>query len=662
MCLKRPGTVFSVFPNAILAFDPGLGNLRTALRGTCGVVVSFFLISAIAKSFGQTSTLAFVGLLIAMLSALVVNDPNPRARARTSLLIALPVSGAVLLSVLLHDHRPAHIAAFLTVTYLAVWSRRYGPRWLAFGFVSFMTFIMPLFFPIPVTAAPWAVGSALVGCGVAAFFRIVVFRDKPEKILPLYIHAFELRTEKVLANLHHALTHLGATGEEQAAATIVIWTERVRKSTRSLNELTLMIEQLLQTGDSRTLKTSAEALQMRLFERELVLRRLLENARQLTNQLEVPRSFWNEAAAKLAARASTDALPEGPTAEFYATLNDVLADFGRPLFARSSPAEVAQEVVEQRKAPPPVPKGLHYNTRQAIQATLATALASWVGYSISPTRWYWASITAFVVFTGASRGETAARAAWRTLGTALGLIAGFLLAWGFAGHTTLEWLMIIATVFGGLYMSRLTFGFWTASSFTAMLALLLSIQGQLSSEILALRLEETAIGALIGALVGATVLPTTTRSTVKAALGRALLAAADVIDTLPLEASKTRELVRGLRAMDQEMMGLRAAAAPIAGPVARLRKGSATEAVYHASVLTHLVRHLATLQVRDENTERSRAECRSLAARMRRLAKGEGVPVPADASSPSSGELDPRLRPFFQRLDETLRTLSRSQI
>lgn len=678
--MKRPDTVYSVFPPALLAFDPGLVSLRTALRGTGGVIASFFLIAALAKNFALPPALAFVGPLVAMLSALVVGDPSPRARATTSILIAIPVSLAVLVSVLLHDSRELHIAAFLGVTYLAVWSRRYGPRWIAFGFVSFMTFIMPLFFPIPPAAVGWAVASAVIGCGVAALFRLVIFRDRPEKILALSVRAFELRAEKVLANFREALNRLAAADAATEAATVTVWTERVRASTRSLNELTLMIEQLLQTGDSRALKSSAEALQMRLFERELALRRLLECARTLIARPDVPRAFWTAAAAAIERHAPLPQKGPGATAEFRATLDELLADLARPLFVRATVAEVAQAAIEQKKAPPAPPRGLHYNTRQAIQATLATALASAAGYSLSPARWYWASITAFVVFTGASRGETAARAAWRTLGTGCGLIAGFLLAWALSGHTTVEWLMIIGTVFGGLYVSRLTFGFWTASSFTAMLALLLSIQGQLTTEILALRLEETALGALLGAIIGATVLPTTTRSTVSAALGRVLSAAAEVVGALPLApeggdespgrgtsgGAGKRGLVRNLRAMDQELMGLRAASAPIAGPVARFRKGTTTAAVYHASVLAHLVRHLATTSLREEDPARTRATCRALAEHLRALARADrgrsGDGARDSAPLASFPVPDPRLAPYFQRIDETLRALDRAQI
>ncbi|WP_353961926.1 FUSC family protein, partial [Mycolicibacterium hippocampi] len=72
---------------------------------------------------------------------------------------------------------------------------------------------------------------------------------------------------------------------------------------------------------------------------------------------------------------------------------------------------------------PPAPDpadgdGLSPTTRQAIQVTVAVSLAIVAGEALSPARWYWAVIAAFVTFAGTtSFGETLTKGWQRLLGT-----------------------------------------------------------------------------------------------------------------------------------------------------------------------------------------------------------------------------------------------------
>ncbi|MFY0573913.1 hypothetical protein ACN28S_05675 [Cystobacter fuscus] len=74
--------------------------------------------------------------------------------------------------------------------------------------------------------------------------------------------------------------------------------------------------------------------------------------------------------------------------------------------AERLPREHPALVPEQASAPtgkaapgPLASTGLHPSTRQAIQVTVASVIAMAVGYAVSAERWYWAVITAFVIFT-----------------------------------------------------------------------------------------------------------------------------------------------------------------------------------------------------------------------------------------------------------------------
>ena len=78
---------------------------------------------------------------------------------------------------------------------------------------------------------------------------------------------------------------------------------------------------------------------------------------------------------------------------------------------------------------------LELTTRQAVQAALAAALAIIVGEAISPQRYYWAVIAAFIAFTGASNtGETIQRSVARVAGTMAGLVGAIGLAHVTTGH------------------------------------------------------------------------------------------------------------------------------------------------------------------------------------------------------------------------------------
>ena len=189
----------------------------------------------------------------------------------------------------------------------------------------------------------------------------------------------------------------------------------------------------------------------------------------------------------------------------YKAVHDVDVLDVRPTLAR-----IAAEATADR-APT---TGVHPSTKAALQVALATAVATGVGEWISSSRWYWAVLTAFVVFTGTtSRGDILTRAWQRVLGTLVGVVAGVLLAALVGQDSRIQLGLVVVCVFAAFYLVSLSstvFVFF----FTVLLAMLYGLLGTFSIGVLELRLAETAAGAAVGIVAAFLVLPTRTRATV----------------------------------------------------------------------------------------------------------------------------------------------------
>src|SRR5699024_1189822 len=103
---------------------------------------------------------------------------------------------------------------------------------------------------------------------------------------------------------------------------------------------------------------------------------------------------------------------------------------------------------------------LDLTSRQAIQVALAGGLAIVAGRALSPTRYYWAVIAAFVMFSGtATRSETFLKGLNRVVGTALGLTVAVGLAEVTAGHPVAIIATIILSMFCGFYLLRVNYAY-----------------------------------------------------------------------------------------------------------------------------------------------------------------------------------------------------------
>jgi uncharacterized membrane protein YccC len=211
-------------------------------------------------------------------------------------------------------------------------------------------------------------------------------------------------------------------------------------------------------------------------------------------------------------------------------------------------------------------RGLHSATIQAIQVTAACGIAMALGYLISGQRWYWAVITAFIVFNGAgSRGDTILRGIQRLAGTVAGVIAGVLLATALSAHPYVEMALVLPCIFLAFYSFQVSYAamiFW----FTIALALLYGLMGLFSPELLLVRLEETGAGAVAGMIVAAWLFPQRTRSAVEDSLRGFLRTLDDLIKRsidLISEAGNKGMPVALSRALDRSFKAAQDATGPV---------------------------------------------------------------------------------------------------
>jgi uncharacterized membrane protein YccC len=237
----------------------------------------------------------------------------------------------------------------------------------------------------------------------------------------------------------------------------------------------------------------------------------------------------------------------------------------------------------------------HSIARQALQAALAAGMASAVGRLLSYTRWYWAVLASFVIFSRASsRGDTLIRGAHRVVGTLLGLGGGLMLVRLAHARSVIALPLLFAMLFLGTYFLRLSYALMVAC-ITCALALLYGVLGRPTAELLHVRLEETAAGVAIGTLVSLCILPIRTRPLIFARMAEVLRSIRDSLEQVAswLEGGSWEEgPIAAARAVDRARQRLREAAAPFAGRLASRAAPRLTREMLIVSALVYEAREL----------------------------------------------------------------------
>ena len=579
--------------------DPGLNRFRMALQAVLiigaviaaeGIFVHFTQALYIqahgavlpaaeaARVTAANHAFLVIGMLMGALIGLIgtgVVDKTARGQLVSFLILPAPLIGMLSLGLVIGGYRILALVSFPVVVAIGTYLRRFGPRGFNGGVLLFMGDFMGFFMHGILTPGDlgWVTAEIGVGLAVAIAVRFALFYPSQAKALQRTQRSYAARARKVAAL---ALEQLDNPGNRTGDAC------RLHRQLVRLSEAALMIDAQLADPGAVADGSSAQLLHQRLFDAELALGNIARFAQAMAGlRLPAPQHMEarlalrdlvrgeNETARTHAARLTALLREAGPVAddEDYAVvithrfagsvvaLADAITEWmavgatregeeafqspvqlsgvwlpGSATVSNAASLERGTRLADRIRLP-------RYS-RNAIQIGIAVGAAVAAGDVLSPRRFYWAVIAAFVVFNNATNaGEQVRRAFFRVAGTLAGIAAGSLLVTAVGHHPYWPVAVILAALFFGFYLLRVNYAFMVFG-ITVTVAQVYVQVGEFSNSLLLLRLEETAIGAAVAIAVVILVLPLRTRRVLR-------IAARDFVQAVGRLADHASDYLRG---------------------------------------------------------------------------------------------------------------------
>ncbi len=525
----------------LVAADPGFVRMYIGLRATATVGTALGILLLGRYYLHYSLRVALVGAAIGIMWTLMVNDERPRDQRITTLALWFPAASSIAIATLTVSSHVLSDALFVVTLFLSQYVRRYGPRMTAMGGIAVLSFFFALFLQATLGDLPYLLLALAVTALCTYVYRFYIFRDNPALALHNALAAFRARQGLIAEAIAQAAQRGRIAAKDRRA---------LQHHMLRLNETALMIDDLLIDSDDR-----ASVLEAELATGELV-ERAMQGRLHAPIELQTPQVHGP-------IRQSVTWSPRGP----FRTGTNV--DTGR----------------------------IRATTRQAIQITVAGALSIVIGELLSPQRWYWAVLAAFLVFIGTSSAyETMSRAWSRLVGTALGVFAGMGVGFLVNGHDTLAFCLLLVCLFGAVYTFRLSPGIMMFF-ITVALAMLYVLLGFFTEQVLMLRLVEVAVGVTLGALAALFILPIRSSRVLLNVTVEALQRLDDLVETAVerLSGNAGADPLAAARKYDETLQSLRTQVEPlIIGPrfafnsVLRLRLTLMAACGYYGRALASL--------------------------------------------------------------------------
>ena len=572
-----------------------------------------------------------LGAIIGLIASMGVQDPTAKGQVITLLVIPIPIISALALGIGIGGHRVVALVVIALVLALGTYLRRFGPRGFLAGQLLFIGYFVgfSLHSAVMIGDLGWLAAEVGVGLGIVAVVRFALFYPHPGRALERTRRSFDARARQVSSLAARALRHGPARPTPSG--------RRMDRQLIRLNEAALMID--AQLGDPGAVPdgASGELLHERLFDVELALTNIARFAETMA-LLDFPAEQRSEACLALfdlasgdneRAKAHGDTLMDllhaaepppagedrtaavivhrfaGSVIDLCAAMTDWMAlspvDIEKSTFQSSvvllggwlpGSASVSSTASLEGGRRWGERVGLARYSRNAIQIGVAAGVAIALGDLLSPQRFYWAVLAAFITFMGAhNAGEQIRKALFRVAGTVVGIGVGSLLVTAVGHHTSWSIAVILVSLFLGLYLFRVSYAFM-AIAITVTVSQLYQQLGEFTNTLLLLRLEETSLGAAVAIIVVMLVLPLHTRQVLRVALREHVVAVGRLVDHATARLTGREDGIDStLRSDARAVDAAYQAVVVTAQPVRRTVWGSADQATLRALRLTSASRN-----------------------------------------------------------------------
>lgn len=616
----QKGNLISNLWDWVLASDPGLSRLKLACSTTIGVG-STLLVEYVFAEFIMHADIKhrmismLIGAMVGLIGMMALSGTGLVAKVRTAVFFPVALGTGILVAIAVHGNTDIMLGMFVVIMFLAVAIRRYGMSFFFYGFMLWMGYFFASFADATPAMIPILFESIILATVLILILSVTILQTNPRRTLQRTIVAFGLRARSLTETCKELLlTENNNTQEKlqqqldkeqtrltEAALMVEGWSaERgslppeksapaLRRLLTDTNHLTDRIVNSVKTlskkGD-KTLKHAAAEVCENLTQRKYedveknadsmnnILNKYFNSPENKKNNEAIiaGRQFTTAAIefAELALKILNSTYSNVPSEnkyidEFKPAVKLAMGNLiGSAATARDVPARGKKWNFLSR---------MDINTRQAFQVAIAGALAILIGREVSPVRYYWAAIAAFVMFTGTTtRAETFLKGFKRVLGTLMGLFAAVGMVKITAGNTMWSLTVILACIFFGFYLIRISYAY-LIFFITIMIGQMYILLHRYSPGLLVLRLEETVIGALVGFLVALVVVPLSTSDTILAARNNFLKTAGELLQAAADRIKKNDENSQNLeelsRTLDDRLRQLSLIAQPVSLPVIR---------------------------------------------------------------------------------------------
>ncbi|MCA1007075.1 FUSC family protein [Rhodococcus hoagii] len=523
--------------------DPGYFRLRRAVTTVSALAGAVAILTAMGHAVNHTVPAVLLGAFVSVQASSAVKNATQRDRVLTTAFLIVPALAAVTLGALLQEFGAAADVAFVGVLFLAVWIRRWGPGGFAAGMVAYVAYFYTLVLHATTADLPLLCAGVCTGVLVTLIVRAFVLPERPRREIESLVTALRSAARAAL----EIATRCGH-GD--------------RAFERSLNRVettVVLIEDWIDRNDAESvLGISNQAFSQMVF------------------GVRCETEIASEALADAAAADLEHESIESDVAALVTRATAAQARLGNAMHGHRVGAGAAREHRPLSGATPTDTSCVSSTTRSAVQVAVAASAAALLGSAVDSERWYWAVLTAFLVYTGTStRGEVLVRAGERVAGTVGGVVAGMFVVGVVGGNVLGQTAVVMVSLFLAFYLVAVDYIFQTVFM-TVMLAGLYELLGEFSAGLLVVRIEETVIGAVVGIVAAHTVLASSSRDAFTSTVDRYLAQLSSLIGkTVPQQDPPVPavEVLSEVRALDADLAEIEAAASTlVADPATRGRR------------------------------------------------------------------------------------------